>query len=57
MAECRAWSMSSVGEGRGAWSMDQLVNDVQRRGGGGSQLLELGTTVDMGSQNSTHSSL
>jgi hypothetical protein len=43
--------------GEGAWSMEQLVNDVQHRGGGGSRLLELGATTDLGSRNSAHSSL
>jgi hypothetical protein len=43
--------------GEGAWSMEQLMNDVQHRGGGGSRLLELGATTDLGSRNSTHSSL
>jgi hypothetical protein len=43
--------------GEGAWSMEQLMNDVQHRGGGGSRLLELGAMTDLGSRNSAHSSL
>jgi hypothetical protein len=43
--------------GEGVWSMDQLMNNVQRKGGGGSRLLELGAAADMGSWNSAHSSL
>jgi hypothetical protein len=37
--------------------MEQLVNDMQHRGGGGSRLLELGAAVDLSSRNSAHSSL
>jgi hypothetical protein len=43
--------------GEGAWLMEQLVNDMQCRGGGGSWVMELGAAVDLGSWNSTPSSL
>jgi hypothetical protein len=43
--------------GEGVWLMEQLVSDMQHRGGGGSWLLELGVAVDLGSWNSTPSSL